>query len=173
MGQITAFGFGFAPRTWAFCAGQLMSIQQNAALFSILGTTYGGNGVQTFGLPDLRGRTPVGTGQGPGLSNYVLGEMTGTEKVTVLSSQLPLHNHPFSANTTLATATAPSGNYMAQGGVKAGVNVCMYAAGTAANGTMASGAIALNGGNQPLSIIQPYNVINYCVALQGIFPTRN
>ena len=170
--QITGFGFNFAPKGWAYCAGQLMSIQQNQALFSILGTTYGGNGIQTFGLPDLRGRVPISWGQGPGLSYYSLGESSGSQSVTVLQSQLPLHSHPFNANNVLATSGAPSGNFLGQGGVESSANVSMFATGSA-NTTMAAGAIATAGGNQPVSIIQPYNVINYCVALNGIFPSRN
>jgi microcystin-dependent protein len=170
--QITGFGFNFAPKGWAYCAGQLMSIQQNQALFSILGTTFGGNGIQTFALPDLRGRVPISWGQGPGLSNYTLGEQSGAQAVTVLANQLPLHNHAFSVNTALATSSSPSGNYLAQGGVESGANVSMYATGSS-NANMAAGTISNAGGNQPISIIQPYNVINYCVALNGIFPSRN
>lgn len=172
LAQITGFGFNFAPKGWAFCAAQLMSIQQNQALFSILGTTYGGNGIQTFGLPDLRGRVPVSQGQGPGLSYYTLGEAAGTQTVTVLANQLPLHNHAFNVNTALATSGSPSGNYLGQGGVDQGANVSIYATGNA-NSVMAGNALAPNGNNQPISILQPYNVINYCIALNGIFPTRN
>ncbi len=170
--QITGFGFNFAPKGWAYCAGALMSIQQNQALFSILGTTYGGNGIQTFALPDLRGRVPISWGQGPGLSGYTLGEQSGTQTITVLASQLPLHNHPFSVNTALATSPVPTSNYLAQGAAEGGLNVSMYATGSA-NAAMAPGTIAAAGGTQPLSIIQPYNVINYSIALNGIFPSRN
>ena len=172
LGQILGFGFSFAAKGWAYCAGQLMSIQQNAALFAILGTTYGGNGVQTFGLPDLRGRVPISWGQGPGLSDYTLGEAAGTQSVTVLASQLPLHNHAFNANNALATTASPSGNYLAQGGVDSGTNVSIYATGNA-NAVMSASAFSATGNNQPISVIQPYAVINYSVALQGIFPSRN
>jgi microcystin-dependent protein len=172
MGQILGFGFSFAPKGWAYCAAQLMSIAQNQALFSILGTTYGGNGIQTFGLPDLRGRVPISWGQGPGLSNYTLGEQAGTQNVTLLANQLPLHSHAFSVNTALATSGSPSGNYLAQGGVDQGANASIYATGSA-NATMAATVLTTNGGNQPISIIQPYGVINYCIALTGIFPSRN
>jgi len=172
LGQITGFGFNFAAKGWANCAGQLMSIQQNAALFSILGTTYGGNGIQTFALPDLRGRVPISWGQGPGLSDYVLGEQSGAQSVTVLANQLPLHNHAFNANNALATSGSPNGNYLGQGGLDAGANVSIYAGG-GSNAVMAASALAPTGGTQPISIIQPYSVINYCVALNGIFPSRN
>jgi microcystin-dependent protein len=172
LAQITGFGFNFAPKGWAYCAGQLMSIQQNQALFAILGTTFGGNGIQTFGLPDLRGRVPISWGQGPGLSTYTLGEAAGTQNVTVLANQLPFHNHAFNVNTALATSGSPSGNYLGQGGVDQGANVSIYATG-ASNATMPAATLTQNGGNQPISIIQPYNVINYCIALSGIFPSRN
>ena len=172
IGQILGFGFSFAPKGWAYCAGALLAINQNQALFSILGTTYGGNGIQTFALPDLRGRVPISWGQGPGLSNYNLGQAAGQQAVTILPSQLPLHNHAFSVNNAVATSPSPSGNYLAQGGAVGTVNASMYATGSS-NAVMAAGTIANAGGTQPLSIIQPYNVINYSIALNGIFPSRN
>ncbi|ASU34283.1 Microcystin-dependent protein [Mucilaginibacter xinganensis] len=148
-----------------------MSIQQNQALFSILGTTYGGNGVQTFALPDLRGRVALHTGQGPGLSNYVLGEVSGTQSTTLLPGNLPSHNHLMNANTGAGNSGAPSGNLLAQGPVIGGVNVNEYT--TSANTTMNATSIAVAGGSQPVSILQPYLALNYSVALQGIFPSRN
>jgi len=170
LAQITGFGFNFAPKGWAYCAGQLMSIQQNQALFSILGTTYGGNGIQTFALPDLRGRVPISWGAGPGLSNYTLGEVSGTQAVTLLPSQLPAHNHSLNANTGVSTLGPPSPNILSQGPI-VGSQVLWY--GTSANAAMHPASIANTGGSQPISIIQPYNTINYSIALNGIFPSRN
>ena len=110
LGSIVMFAGNFEPRGWAFCAGQILSISQNSALFAILGTTFGGNGIQTFALPDLRGRGPVGTGQGPGLSDIVLGEMAGTENVTLTAANMPSHNHPINCDNTGASSTARSTN---------------------------------------------------------------
>jgi microcystin-dependent protein len=171
LAQITGFGFNFAPKGWAYCAGQLMSIQQNQALFSILGTTYGGNGIQTFALPDLRGRVPISWGQGPGLSSYNLGEQGGVQSVTVLPSQLPIHNHALNANTGVPTLGPPSGNVLSQGPAISGNPTLWYAA--SANAVMNAAAISNVGGTQPISVIQPYGVINYSIALNGIFPSRN
>jgi len=171
LAQIQQVAFNFAPKTWATCAAQILSIQTNAALFSLLGTTYGGNGQTTFGLPDLRGRVAIHWGQGPGLSNYVLGEQAGTQSVTMLASNLPLHIHTFVANNQTSTQPSPSGNALAQGGVYQGNNLFLY--GTAAGVTMNAGTIAASGGSQPISILQPYNTLQYCIALQGIFPSRN
>lgn len=168
--QITGFGFNFAPKGWAYCAGQLMSIQQNQALFSILGTTYGGNGIQNFALPDLRGRVPISWGQGPGLSGYTLGQASGTQAVTVLPNQLPLHNHTLNANTGVSALGPPSPNILSQGPI---VNTQVLWYGTSPNAVMNAGSIANAGGTQPISIMQPYNVINYSIALNGIFPSRN
>jgi microcystin-dependent protein len=149
-----------------------MSIQQNAALFSILGTTYGGNGIQTFGLPDLRGRVPIHWGQGPGQPDYVLGEISGTQAITVPPSSLPLHNHFMQVNNATPNAGAPAGNYLAAGASISGTSALLYTT-NAANTTMSPNEIAPNGGNQPLSILQPYLTVNYVIALVGIFPSRN
>ena len=130
IGQIMLNGFGFAPRNWAFCNGQLLPINQNQALFSILGTTYGGNGVQTFALPDLRGRVPIHWGNGPGLTPRSLGEVGGSESVTLLQTQMPAHNHVASASAAAPSVGVPTGNAWATGGTAA------YAA--TANTTMAS-----------------------------------
>jgi len=169
LAQIMLVGFNFAPKGWAQCAAQLMSIQQNAALFSILGTTYGGNGIQNFALPDLRGRTSIHWGQGPGQPNYVLGELAGAESVTILSNSLPLHTHSLNVSTVASTSPTPSGNLAAQS--QSSITGMLY--GSPSNVTMAAGTIANNGGNQPVSIMQPYLVVNYVVALSGIFPSRN
>jgi microcystin-dependent protein len=165
--QIIMFAGTFAPRNWAFCQGQIMSIAQNTALFSILGTTYGGNGQTTFALPDLRGRVPVGTGQGPGLSNYVLGEVIGSESVTLSVQNLPAHNHPILANGGEGGNALPSGAYMGKS-----PNDNLYAP-TTDNTTMGPQMCGLTGNNQPVSIIQPVLGMNYVICLYGIFPSRN
>lgn len=165
IGQISMFGGNFAPRNWAFCNGQLLSIAQNSALFSLLGTTYGGNGTTTFALPDLRGRTPIHAGQGPGLSNRVLGESSGSENVTLIVSQMPSHTHAVTpgASSSAATSENPSGQVPAAGG----------AYDSAANATLQGVTSGATGGSQPHTNMPPYLVINYIIALQGIFPSRN
>lgn len=178
IGEIRMFAGNFAPRNWAFCAAQILPIAQNTALFSILGTTYGGNGQTTFALPDLRGRVPVGTGQGPGLSNIVLGQVAGSENTTLISNNMPAHTHAFSANvappcnTGAGNADSPGGNIPA--GSATDEN---YAGAASSNGTMAPIAIAGNtgiaGGSQPFSNMQPYLGMNYIICLFGIFPSRN
>jgi len=172
LAQIILFGFNFAPRGFAFCAGQLLPINQNQALFSILGTTFGGNGIQNFSLPDLRGRVPINPGQGLGLPNYTLGEISGTQTTTLLANNLPLHIHPMSVNNGAGNSISPGGNVLAKGPIiSGGTNTNIYS--NTANTTMAGTAITPSGGSQPFSILQPYLVLNYCVALTGIFPSRN
>ncbi len=167
MSEIALFSYGFAPHGWALCNGQLLSINQNQAMFSLLGTTFGGNGVQNFALPDLRGRAPLHYGQGSGLSQYVLGEVTGTESVTVLQSNLPPHSHGFVANSGIGTTSDPAGNYIAQ----YGEGVKSFS-GTQ-NTVMNPGSISNAGGTQPHSNLQPYLTLNYCIALQGVFPSQS
>jgi microcystin-dependent protein len=166
------YGYDWAPKNYALCANAQLSIAQNTALFSILGTTYGGNGVSTFALPDLRGRTYVGWGQGPGLSNYDLGELTGTQSVTLLQSNLPAHNHLMNVNTGVATSGVPTGAVLSQGPVVGGVTVNTYST-SGANAVMNAGELANAGGNQPVSILQPYLAINFSICLYGLFPSRN
>jgi microcystin-dependent protein len=173
IGQIVGFGGNFAPRNWALCQGQIMSIAQNTALFSILGTTYGGNGQTTFALPDLRGRAPVSQGQGPGLSNYVLGEQTGSENVTLLSTQMPQHNHQLIAANTGATTPAPSGNFLAQANNPADQSDINVYAPSGTPAAMNPQAIGFAGGSQPFSIIQPLLAINFIICIFGVFPSRN
>jgi microcystin-dependent protein len=186
IGEIRMFAGTFAPRNWAFCAGQLMSISQNTALFSILGTTYGGNGQTTFGLPDLRSRVPVGTGQGPGLSNISLGEVSGTETVTLLTTQMPAHTHTATATVTgtctpgcvedNGTADSPAGARPAisPSGAKnystAAVDSAMGSSPIAATATV---TIGIAGNSQPVPIRNPYLGMNYIICLFGIFPSRN
>jgi microcystin-dependent protein len=172
LGQILAVGFSFAPKSWATCSAQLLSIAQNQALFAILGTTYGGNGTTNFALPDLRGRVPMSWGQGPGLGSYVLGESSGTQSVTMLANNVPLHNHLFNVSNAAAAVPVPTNNSLSQGGQVGGVDTFIYATGTA-NATMNPLAIRTNGSSVPFSILQPYNTLLYCIALQGIFPSRN
>jgi microcystin-dependent protein len=174
IGEIRAFGFNFAPKTWAMCNGQLLQISQNAALFSLLGTQYGGNGVQTFGLPDLRGRAAMNQGQGPGLSNYVIGEQIGTETVTLVSTEMPQHNHLWAANNAAGDTAAPINNFLAGAIVPTNnVPVPTYAAPGGATVPLAAAMLGLTGNNQPHQNMQPYLVVTYCIALSGIFPSRN
>ena len=167
--EIKMFGGNFAPRGYAFCYGQLMSITQNTALFSLLGTTFGGNGTTTFGLPDLRGRVPIGFGQGPGLSDYVLGEMAGQESVQLLQNQMPQHTHLLAANSAGGTSTAPA-------------NTEVLAASTARDKvystsgpdtTLSPQSIQNAGSSLPHENRQPFLAVNFIIALQGIFPSRN
>ena len=172
IGEIRMFGGNFAINGWAMCNGQLLSISQNTALFSILGTTYGGDGVQTFGLPDLRGRVAVNQGQGPGLSSYVPGEITGTESVTLQQNQLPIHTHVVNASTNSADQASPAGAIWAaplDGNQNAGTGYTK----TASNTTMAPNALGTAGGGQPVEILQPLLCVTFLIALVGIFPTRN
>jgi microcystin-dependent protein len=164
LGQISIFGFNFPPRGWALCNGQILPIAQNTALFSLLGTMYGGNGQTTFGLPDLRSRVPVHFGQGPGLSSYTQGQAGGTETVTLNQNQMPAHSHLATANNASATASRPAGAVPSGGGA--------YAA-TSDGTTMNPSFIGSTGGSQPHDNIQPYLVLNFSIALEGIFPSRN
>lgn len=169
IGEIRAFPFHFAPTGWARCDGQLLSIPQNTALFSLLGTTYGGNGVTTFGLPDLRGRVPIGPGQGPGLSARARGEMGGAPSVTLISSEMPNHAHQLRADGDPATVRRPAGD-RAMGATVEGAAYAPTAAGPVV--ALSSSAAATAGGSQPHNNMQPTLVFNYCIALQGVFPQR-
>ena len=169
LGQIIMFGGNFAPRGWALCEGQLLPISQNTALFSILGTTYGGDGRTTFGLPDLRGRVPMGNGQGPGLTNRRLGEKSGAENVTLTSAQMPTHNHTAAAVGPAGNSNDATGNVWAD---DAGVSSATYSSGVV-TGAMRGDAIGNAGSNQAHTNVQPYQVVNFIIALQGTFPSRN
>ena len=159
--QITLFAGNFAPRGWAFCNGQILSIAQNTALFSILGTTYGGNGQTTFALPDLRGRAPIHPGQGPGLSDRSLGETGGEEAHTLTVNELAAHAHQGTVYSGTQSTNKPVGTYPARGGV--------YNSGSDAAG----GIGQPTGGNVPHNTMQPYLGLNYIIAVEGIFPSRN
>jgi microcystin-dependent protein len=167
LGEIEMVGFNFAPTGWALCEGQLLPISQYAALFDLLGTIYGGDGVSNFALPDLRGRVPVAMGQGSGLSNYSIGQLGGTENVTLITNQMPAHTHAANASTSNGTSATPSGNFPAVNNE----GIQHYAA--ASNGTMNSAAIGTAGGSQPHNNVQPYLCINFIIALEGVFPTRS
>jgi microcystin-dependent protein len=172
IGQLMAFAGNFAPRGWAMCNGQLLPISQNTALFSILGTTYGGNGTSNFALPDLQSRTPVATDT---LGQYPLGEQEGVETVTLTSDEMPAHIHALLANLSSATSNSPSGNVPAEahgsgrGGSTFKVN--LYASGNPT--ALSPQLMSPVGGQQPHNNIQPCLTINWCIALQGIFPARN
>jgi microcystin-dependent protein len=177
--QVTIFAGTFAPRNWAFCQGQLMAIVQNTALFSILGTTLGGNGQTTFGLPDLRGRAAVHWGTVNNLTSYALGEMGGVESITLLSTQMPAHTHSFTsatgnprASSVAGTTDLPAGNYPAP------VNGSSNAYSTSPSAaSMGSSTFSVNtpvaGSNQAVDILPPYLAMNYIICLTGIFPSRN
>ncbi|MGC4104141.1 phage tail protein [Ferruginibacter sp.] len=167
MSEIQIFAFPFAPRYWAQCNGQQMSIAQNQALFSLLGTTFGGNGTTTFNLPDLRGRTPISSGNAPSGANYTLGQMAGEENHTLLMTEMPAHSHTMLASTNNADQPAPNGNLLAAGGTAA-----LYSAGQTST-PMAANMIANAGNSQGHPNIQPYLALNFCICLQGIFPSRN
>ena len=179
VGSIWSFGFNFAPYGWAECNGQLLPIAQYQALYSLIGTTYGGDGQTTFAVPNLQGRTPIGTGQGAGLPNYVLGQNGGNTTVTLTTANLPAHTHPvLSVSMPVSTATGlltdPNNNYLASddGSAISGAYFSTAVAGVhMAPLTAANSSVAGNGA--PLSIASPYLTINYCISLFGIFPTRN
>jgi microcystin-dependent protein len=166
--EIRIFPFNFAPRGWAFCNGQLLPISQNTALFSLLGTTYGGDGKSTFALPDLQGNAPMHPGQGSGLSLHDLGEMSGVEAVTLLQSEIPFHSHNLMSNSSAANRTAPQGNSFARA-----TGATPYAPVGGQTTTLAVQALATAGGDQPHNNMQPYLTLNFCIALQGIFPPRS
>ena len=176
IGTIILFAGNFPPKNWAFCQGQLLSISQNTALFSILGTTYGGDGRTTFALPDLRGRVPIGPGQGPGLSNHVLGERSGVESVTLTQAQMPTHSHWLGATTANGTTNKPEDAVLsvAQVEVERGVprDGKIYST-ESTNVVMSQTAIQTTGGSQPHTNMQPYLGLNYIICLQGIFPPRD
>jgi microcystin-dependent protein len=166
--EIRIFPFNFAPKGWAFCDGQLIPISQNTALFSLLGTFYGGDGKSTFALPDLQGNAPVHQGQGPALSEYFVGQSGGSETITLIDSEMPAHSHQASG-VSGSGPTSPANNTWGTGAgrtppptyVDGNPNVSM------------GNALSVAGGNQPHNNMQPYLTLNFCIALQGIFPPRS
>jgi len=203
LGIVKIFGGNFAPRGYAFCQGQLLAVSQNTALFSLLGTTYGGNGQTTFGLPDLRGRAPIGFNSGapgPGLSNYILGQAGGVENTTLLITQMPAHNHtavftpsggggggssvqassnpatspsPTNGATTLAAANDADGSVTVNMYNADAPNVTLNTGSGGGGGTGGTVTIGITGNSQPVSILQPYLAVNYIICTEGLFPTRN
>ncbi|NBB81848.1 MAG: phage tail protein [Alphaproteobacteria bacterium] len=193
MSSIMGWGPNWAPRSWALCQGQLLAISSNTALFSLLGTTYGGDGRTTFGLPDLRGRVPIGAGQGPGTSSWPLGAKAGSESQTLTQLEMPVHNHSAQLNNAAAQISASSANASTnepsntvvlakandgQGSINPGA-IPIYADASGADTTLhpapVSGSVLVSnaGGGQPFSVMQPTQVISWIIALQGVFPSRN
>jgi microcystin-dependent protein len=175
LGQITVYPYNFPPNGWADCSGQLLPISQYSALFSLLGTQYGGNGTTNFGLPDLQGRIPVGQGQLTGGSDYIMGEVAGGENVTILASSMPAHSHTLTATTADGSVNNPSGLILAKpqtGGGRGGGNQGdIYNPGNV-DTPLAPTSLGVAGGSQPHNNIQPTLVLRYCIALQGVFPSR-
>lgn len=167
VGEIKMFSGNFAPVGHAFCAGQLLPIDQYDALFSLLGTTYGGDGQNSFGLPDLRGRVPVGTGQGSGLGNYTLGQIGGAEEVTITTNQLPSHTHPAAAQSASGGIGAPASNTAAWAAADGNPR---YSTNTP-TGSLNGNSIGQAGGSQPHDNMLPFQCINYIIALEGIYPS--
>jgi microcystin-dependent protein len=173
LGEIRLMGCPFAPKGWALCNGQLLPVNANQALFSLLGTMYGGNGVQNFGLPDLRGRVALGFGQAPGLANYQLGQTGGTESVGLTLEQMPAHIHQLSGTIKVADGPAqssPATGYPADSGSTPQYSTS--ASNTTLNGASLGGTSDAMGGNQPHENRQPVLALNYCIAISGIFPSR-
>ncbi|WP_205516957.1 tail fiber protein [Paenibacillus sp. SYP-B3998] len=170
VGEIRLFGLNFEPKGWAFCNGQLLPISQNSALFSLLGATYGGDGKSTFALPDLQGMVPMHAGQGPGLSEYALGKIGGSESVTLLADHIPTHSHALQYGTSGGTQESPVGQILKDtGGRRGGL---AYTSLTNMV-PMGGNAIMQAGGGQPHNNMQPYLTLNFCIALEGVFPPRS
>jgi microcystin-dependent protein len=171
LGEVQVFAFNYAPYGWSLCNGQIMPVQQNTALFSLLGTTYGGNGSSTFGLPNLQGQAACSTGQGPGLQNYDLGEIFGQENVTLAQSEMPMHNHTahvYNQPTAANRFGSPGSGYALDIPANFGPFTSTNTVGGSFPGTM----IMPNSGGQPHSNQQPYLALNFCIALSGVFPQR-
>ncbi len=167
VGEIRIFGGSFAPAGWAMCQGQVMPISENDTLFNLIGTTYGGDGQQTFNLPDLQGRVPMHSGQGPGLSqNYTIGEKAGVESVTLTTQQIPIHTHAFLASTNTALEPSPTNNVLA-----ATVSAKIYTEDVASQ-PLNSAAVTPIGGSQPHDNLQPYLCITFIISLFGVFPSQ-
>jgi microcystin-dependent protein len=167
VGEIRIFAGNFAPYGWLFCDGSLLSIAENETLFNLIGTTYGGDGQETFGLPDLRGRIPVHQGQGPGLGQYAMGQMGGTETETLTTQQIPAHQHAVMAATGVGNQTPPTGSVVAQS-----PQIQLYIE-DAPDANMAAGAVGSTGGSRAHENLMPYLCVNYIISLYGIFPSPN
>jgi len=169
VGEIRPFPYNFAPQGWALCNGQLLSISQNTALFSLIGTYYGGNGTSNFALPNLQGRIAVGQGQAPGLGPYTIGETSGTDTVTLPANQMPAHTHTLAVSATPGRIATPSPSVVLGATGRGSPDV--YSAGQ--SGTMSAVAQSSVGGSLPHNNMMPYLAISYCIALTGIFPSRS
>jgi microcystin-dependent protein len=167
--EIRMFGFNFAPTGWAQCNGQLLPISQNTALFSLLGTFYGGDGKSTFALPDFQGNVPIHQGQGQGLSDYALGQMGGSQFVTLIQSEMPVHTHNFMASGDNADVNVPSPTASLAGTLGG----TLYQNGPPDTQLSPAQALSIAGGSLPHNNMQPYLTVNFCIAMQGIFPARN
>ena len=179
IGSVDLWAGNFAPRGWSFCAGQLLAIAQWDVVFALIGTFYGGDGVQTFKLPDLRGRIPVGVGRSPGTSDYSLGEMAGTESMILTTNNLPIHNHtatgsfvPLAGTTETSPVNDPTDKYFS---LTTGDDGKIYTpvANSIMGSTPATITLANNGNSQPISMVQPYLAVNYIFCMEGVFPSRN
>lgn len=171
VGEIRMFGGNFAPVGWAFCDGQTLAISQNDTLFALIGTTYGGDGQQTFNLPNLQSRIPIHMGQGPGVSNnYQIGQQGGVEAVTVTVNQVPSHTHPIVASQNNGNQATPVGNIFAGSAVQVYLTPTV---GLPVNAVMAGTLVGMTGGNQPHENVPPFLVINFIISLFGIFPSQN
>lgn len=165
VGEIRMFGGDFAPRGWEFCDGQLLAIVGNEALFSLLGTTYGGNGTTTFGLPDLRGRIPIHQGRGSSGTNYRMGEAAGAESVTLTVAQMPAHTHGMQGSTAAADSPSPEGRVPA-------AQAKLYQS-SAPDASMAAQSVTMAGGSQSHDNMMPYQCVSFIIALEGIYPQRS
>jgi microcystin-dependent protein len=168
LGQVIAVGFNFTPVDWVPCNGQLLSIAQYNALFALLGTTYGGDGIQTFGVPNLQGRSPIGQGPGPGLPQTVLGQIAGTESVTLTSQQNAAHTHPLQASSATGTVSKPANSTL----LSVAVSTAPIYGAAPSTVTLAPASIGPAGGNQPHENRQPFNTVNYIMSTVGVFPTQ-
>lgn len=166
LAEVRIVGFNFAPRGWAFCDGQILPINQNQSLYSLLGTTYGGDGRTSFALPDLRGRTPIHVGRSNGGGHHTLGQKSGEETHTLAVNEMPQHTHALQATNSVGTGTAPQGNVLAEASLPVYES---YSAGV----QMGSGSVTNVGGSQAHDNMQPYLALNFCIALRGLFPSRN
>ncbi|HBK57641.1 MAG TPA: phage tail protein [Xanthomonadales bacterium] len=174
LAEVRIWALNFAPRGWAFCNGQILPISQNSALFSLLGTTYGGNGTTSFGLPDLMGRSPMQQGSGPGLTPRVLGEASGSASVTLLNTELPSHTHGMAGVNQEGQRGAPeSGDALGFDVLKTGVNIRYLNNNPSARVPMSPNTLTPTGGSQPHENQQPYLALNFCIAMEGIFPPRS
>ena len=173
VGEVRMFGSSFAPVGWAFCNGQSMSVAEYQALFALIGTTYGGNGTTTFNLPNLQGRLCVGMGQGPGLSNYTIGQVGGAETVTLNATQMPMHNHALNATTTTANLGTPVNNLAGNATPLTPTGQRMYAGAPGqTTGNLSSNSCSFAGGNQPHNNLMPSLCVSFIIALFGIYPSQ-